>query len=50
MKKQASTNEKIDEAARKKIEDILDEEIEKADHGRPRLSSRRKTQASKQQG
>ncbi len=31
MKKQASTNTKIDEAARKKIEDILDEEIKKAD-------------------
>ena len=31
MKKQAQTNTKIDEAARKKIEDILDEEIKKAD-------------------
>ena len=31
MKKQAQTNTKIDEAARKKIEEILDEEIRKAD-------------------
>ena len=31
MKKQASTNTKIDEAARKRIEEILDEEIRKAD-------------------
>lgn len=31
MKKQASTNQQMDEAARKKIEEILDEEIKKAD-------------------
>jgi len=31
MKKQASTNEKIDEATRKKIVEMLDEEIKKAD-------------------
>lgn len=31
MKKQANTDEKISEAARKKIEEILDEEIRKAD-------------------
>ena len=31
LKKQAQTNQKIDDAARKKIEDILDEEIKKAD-------------------
>lgn len=31
MKKQAQTNTKLDEAARKRIEEILDEEIKKAD-------------------
>ncbi len=31
MKKQAQTNEKLDEMARKRIEEILDEEIKKAD-------------------
>ncbi len=31
MKKQASTNQKVDEITRKRIEDILDEEIKKAD-------------------
>ena len=31
MKKQAQTNEKLDETARKRIEEILDEEIKKAD-------------------
>ncbi|MFT3885576.1 MAG: hypothetical protein QM724_09135 [Flavobacteriales bacterium] len=31
MKKQAATNAKLDEATRKKIEEILDEEIKKAD-------------------
>lgn len=31
MKKQAATNTKIDEATRKKIDEILDEEIKKAD-------------------
>ncbi len=31
LKKQAQTNQKIDDAARKRIEEILDEEIKKAD-------------------
>jgi hypothetical protein len=31
LKKQAQTNQKLDEAARKRIEEILDEEIKKAD-------------------
>ena len=31
LKKQAQTNQKLDDAARKRIEEILDEEIKKAD-------------------